>query len=60
MATNESVLFEEHVTAHGARIGIATLNAPQVLNSLSYEMVTGLAAQLTGWAADAQIVMVIW
>ena len=59
MATNESVLFEEHVTAHGARIGIATLNAPQVLNSLSYEMVTGLAAQLTVWASDAQIVMVI-
>ncbi len=37
--TGAPVLFEERFTDNGMRVGIATLNAPQALNSLSLEMV---------------------
>lgn len=59
MGQTAPVLFEEHATEHGARIGMARLNAPHVLNSLSYDMVTSLAQQLDSWASDPQIVMVV-
>jgi enoyl-CoA hydratase/carnithine racemase len=56
---SEVVLFEELQAASGYRIGIATLNAEKTLNALSLEMTDLLAAQLTQWAADAGLAMVV-
>lgn len=53
------VLFRELETAKGKRAGIATLNMPQSLNSLSLEMCKLLAAQLSLWASDERIALVI-
>jgi len=53
------VLFEERATAHGRRIGIATLNAAKTLNGLSLEMARLLDAQLQAWASDTAVVMVV-
>ncbi len=55
----DSVRFEERAGEGGATIGIATLNAPQVLNGLSLEMVDLLAGQLTAWARDPRVAVVI-
>ncbi|KAG4080856.1 hypothetical protein HA402_010027 [Bradysia odoriphaga] len=41
------------------RFGIATLNMPQTLNSLSLEMVDLLAAQLDAWANDPGVALVV-
>jgi enoyl-CoA hydratase/carnithine racemase len=56
---SDPVLFEERFTDNGMRLGIATLNAPQALNSLSLEMVDLLQAKLRAWAADPLMAMVI-
>ena len=53
------VLFEERFSNNGMKLGVATLNQPQTLNSLSLEMVDLLQARLTEWAADQQVAMVI-
>lgn len=49
------VLFDERVADNGARLGVATLNAPQTLNGLSLEMVDLLDAQLRAWARDPAV-----
>jgi len=56
---NAPVLFEERYTDTGMRLGVATLNAPQTLNSLSLEMVDLLHARLRAWADDSAVAMVI-
>lgn len=53
------VLFRELDAANGKKAGIATLNAPQSLNSLSLEMCRLLADQLKQWEADDRIALVI-
>lgn len=55
----DAVLFEERIADNGARIGVATLNAPQTLNGLSLAMVDALDARLQAWAADPAIALVI-
>ena len=52
------VIFDERPTACGGRIGVATLNAPRSLNSLSLEMARQLEAKLDAWAVDRNIVAV--
>lgn len=52
------VLFEERPTRDNGRIGVATLNSPRTLNSLSLEMVHHLEAKLKTWALDQNIVAV--
>lgn len=54
-----NVIFEELHGQHGARIAIATLDAPKSLNSLSLGMIHALDAQLQAWASDPQIVCVL-
>jgi enoyl-CoA hydratase/carnithine racemase len=53
------VLFDEIKTAGGQRFGLATLNAPASLNSLSVDMVALLTPMLREWAADASVVGVL-
>jgi enoyl-CoA hydratase/carnithine racemase len=53
------VLFEEIRCDSGARIGVARLNFPASLNSLSLPMVEALHAQLRAWRKDAGIVLVM-
>ncbi|MCC8559372.1 enoyl-CoA hydratase/isomerase family protein [Xanthomonas vesicatoria] len=53
------VLFEQRDCADGHRIGVATLNAPKMLNGLSLQMTRLLDAQLQEWAGDAQIACVV-
>jgi len=57
--TESVVLFDEIATAGGQRFGVATLNAPASLNSLSVAMVRLLTPKLREWAADAGIVGVL-
>ncbi|MDY7116681.1 enoyl-CoA hydratase/isomerase family protein [Halomonas sp. SSL-5] len=52
------VIFEELPTACGGFIGVATLNAPRSLNSLSLEMARQLEVKLDAWAVDRNIVAV--
>jgi enoyl-CoA hydratase/carnithine racemase len=54
-ARADTVIFRELPTASGHRFGIATLNAPASLNSLSLAMVDALHPQLLAWAADPGI-----
>lgn len=54
-----AVQCEELTGVDGARIGIATLNAPQTLNALSLPMIEVLDEQLTIWANDPDIVCVL-
>src|SRR5690606_18388977 len=56
---NSPVLFRELDTANDKKIGVATLNAPQSLNSLSLEMCKLLAAQLPQWESDERIAFVV-
>ena len=57
--TDSVILFNEIKTAGGQRFGVATLNAPASLNSLSVAMVRLLTPKLREWAADAGIVGVL-
>ncbi|MHC2147484.1 enoyl-CoA hydratase/isomerase family protein [Pseudomonas sp. 210_17 TE3656] len=54
-----AVQCEELTGVDGARIGIATLNAPQTLNALSLPMIEVLDEQLKIWANDPDIVCVL-
>ncbi|BAU73011.1 enoyl-CoA hydratase/isomerase family protein [Metapseudomonas furukawaii] len=51
--------FEERSGLHGARIGIATLDAETSLNALSLPMIEALDARLRTWASDPEIVCVL-
>lgn len=57
--TEAVVLFNEIKTEGGKRFGVATLNAPASLNSLSVAMVRLLTPQLRSWAADDGIAGVL-
>ena len=57
--TDPVVLFNEIKTANGKRFGVATLNAPASLNSLSVAMVRLLTPKLREWAKDEGIVGVL-
>jgi enoyl-CoA hydratase/carnithine racemase len=57
--TDNVVLFDEIKTAGGQRFGVATLNAPASLNSLSVAMVRLLTPKLREWAQDTGIVGVL-
>ena len=54
-----NVIFEELAGAHGARIGVATLDSPQNLNALSLPMIKALDAQLRQWADDPAFTCVL-
>lgn len=54
-----SVLLEERAAAHGTRIVIATLNAPQALNALSQEMIDVLSERLAEWREDPEVACII-
>lgn len=58
MLENPPVLFEE-MKGKGGDLGIIILNRPTVLNSLNYEMILLMAAQLKEWAAAAHIKAVV-
>ena len=57
--SDDVVLFDDIDTAGGQRFGVATLNAPASLNSLSVAMVRLLTPKLRAWAADKEIVGVL-
>ncbi len=52
------VIFEE-MPGKGGDIGLITLNRPNALNALTYEMIQLLQTQLTQWAVAPQIKAVI-
>ena len=54
-----AVQCEELTGVDGARIGVATLNAPQTLNALSLPMIEVLDEQLKAWADDPDVVCVL-
>ncbi len=55
----DSILFKELPAANGRKIGVAELNVPAKLNSLTLEMVQLLHAQLDKWAGDDAIIAVL-
>ncbi len=57
--TTMNVSFEERNGLHGARIGIASLDAEASLNALSLPMIEALDARLRAWAEDPEIVCVL-
>jgi enoyl-CoA hydratase/carnithine racemase len=57
--TTMNVSFEERNGLHGARIGIASLDAEASLNALSLPMIEALDAKLHAWAEDPEIVCVL-
>ncbi|QXI29725.1 enoyl-CoA hydratase/isomerase family protein [Pseudomonas vanderleydeniana] len=54
-----NLLFEELIGSHGARIGIASLDAEQTLNALSLPMINALHERLDAWARDPHIACVL-
>ncbi|MHC6224290.1 enoyl-CoA hydratase/isomerase family protein [Pseudomonas sp. X10] len=54
-----SIHCEVHIGVDGARIGIATLDAPKALNALNLRMIEVLDEQLRAWANDPGIVCVL-
>lgn len=54
-----NVTFEEKAGRHGARLGIATLDAEKTLNALSLPMIEALDDRLRVWAEDPDIVCVL-
>jgi enoyl-CoA hydratase/carnithine racemase len=52
---SEAVLFRTELAEAGKSVGVATLNAPKSLNSLSLEMIDLLYAQLSVWQDDDNI-----
>jgi enoyl-CoA hydratase/carnithine racemase len=53
------VVFQELAAAGNMKIGVATLNSPQTLNGLSLDMCRLLGNQLTLWADDPSIAVVV-
>jgi len=56
---SDSVAFQTLKTAGGQYIGVATLNRPETLNSLTLPMCEALLAQLQQWQRDAGIALVV-
>ncbi|WP_111497565.1 enoyl-CoA hydratase/isomerase family protein [Marinobacter bohaiensis] len=56
--SEQAIVFEEKPAAGGKRVGVACLNQPKALNSLSLPMIRALEAQLERWAADDAIAAV--
>ncbi len=54
-----NVMFEELPGQHGARIGVATLDAEKSLNALSLAMIQTLSERLNAWQEDPQIACVV-
>ena len=54
-----NVIFEEHHSLHGFRIGIASLDAEKSLNALTLPMIEALNAKLAAWADDPAIACVL-
>ena len=54
-----NVTFEEKAGRHGARLGIATLDAEKTLNALSLPMIEVLDDRLRVWAEEPDIVCVL-
>lgn len=54
-----AVQFEVLTGVDGARLGIATLDAPSSLNALSLPMIEQLSLHLRAWAQDPAIVCVL-
>lgn len=54
-----NVIFEERPALHGARIGIATLDAERSLNALDLPMIEALLGRFEQWAQDSSIVCVV-
>ncbi|MBU3055903.1 enoyl-CoA hydratase/isomerase family protein [Pseudomonas indica] len=54
-----NVSFEEKLGLHGARIGIASLDAEASLNALTLPMIEALDAKLHEWADEPEIVCVL-
>jgi enoyl-CoA hydratase/carnithine racemase len=54
-----NVIFEEHHSLHGLRIGVASLDAEKSLNALSLPMIEALDAKLKAWADDPAIACVL-
>lgn len=52
------VLFEEAAGA-GGHVGLITLNRPNALNSLNFEMIQAIHSKLQSWAVDKEIKAVI-
>lgn len=59
MDNTAPVVFEELRGRHGARIGVANLNAEKSLNALTLEMIDLLGERLRAWADDTGVVLVI-
>ncbi|WP_076997653.1 enoyl-CoA hydratase/isomerase family protein [Variovorax sp. KK3] len=57
--TDPVVLFDSIPSANGKRFGVATLNSPASLNSLSMDMVRLLTPKLREWAQDASVAGVL-
>mgnify|MGYP000256408294 CR=1 FL=1 len=57
-AVESPVLFSELDSTNGKKIGLATLNMPKTLNSLSLEMCELLTERFTAWQADDAIAAV--
>ncbi|TBW57935.1 enoyl-CoA hydratase/isomerase family protein [Marinobacter halodurans] len=56
--SEQAILFDEKAAAGGKRIGVATLNQPKALNSLSLPMIRALEDQLDQWVKDDGIAAV--
>ncbi len=56
---NINLIFDEHPTPHGYRIGVASLDAAKSLNALSLPMIEALDARLAAWAEDPEIACVL-
>lgn len=56
--SEQPIIFEEKAAAAGKRIGVARLNQPKTLNSLSLTMIRDLEAKLDQWAGDDAIAAV--
>ncbi|BES72406.1 enoyl-CoA hydratase/isomerase family protein [Marinobacter nanhaiticus D15-8W] len=54
----QPIIFEEKAAAGGKRIGVAILNQPKALNSISLPMIRDLERQLDEWAKDDGIAAV--
>lgn len=55
MSSEAVVLFEERACANAGLIGVATLNAPKSLNSLTTAMIEVLTPRLKSWEQDERI-----